>query len=409
MARDRKNRRSSQKTQRRYQKEMLLERMQQSQQEAEGGRGVLSDEAKVTLWRPKDGSHIIDIIPYLTGKNNVDGDKAGTQVHYTFKYWVHKGVGPTNRWFICPAKTWGEDCPICEHRQAMIDKGSDWDKNIKPLFPRPRNLYNIVCYDRGEEKKGVQVWDVSDHYFQKHIITLSKKPARGGMKEQQILFFDEEEGKSITFTIEPAKGQDDYPEYVGHAFDDRDYRISDEILDQAYCLDEIIHRPTYEEMEKAYFGKPESRARRGAFEEEEEKPRKARGRQREEPEEDPDEDENYDAPDTDELLEQLEECEDNDEIEAFCDEHGIDFPLKKNFKKNLIALKAVIEEMGEEPDEDEEPEEEELTAEDVEQLELKALKKLIAERPELKKLNPKKFPDIDDLRDEIIDRLGLDD
>jgi hypothetical protein len=301
---------------RRYQKEALMERMKKSQQEQEGGLGVLRSDANVTIWRPKDGSHIIDIIPYIVGKNNVEGDKPGKGLHYTFRYFVHKSVGPNNDWYICPARTWGEDCPICEYRQKLIDKGEDWDSVIKPLFPRSRNLYNVVCYDRGEEKKGVQIWDVSNHYFEKHILTLSKKPARSGKAEKNILFFDEEDGKSITFTIEPAQGKDDFPEYVGHAFDERDYKISDEILDAAHCLDELIVRPSYEDLEKAFFGKSGSK--------------RLKKEESDENNEDSDEEDsiNYEM-----LIDELDDISDMEMLEVFIEDNELDINIKKLKRK----------------------------------------------------------------------------
>ena len=391
---------------RRYQKEALMERMKKSQQQQEGGLGVLRSDANVTIWRPKDGSHIIDIIPYIVGKNNVEGDKPGKGLHYTFRYFVHKSVGPNNDWHICPARTWGEDCPICEYRQKLIDKGEDWDSVIKPLFPRSRNIYNVVCYDRGEEKKGVQVWDISNHYFEKHILTLSKKPARSGKAEKNILFFDEEEGKSITFTIEPAQGKDDYPEYVGHAFDERDYKISDEILDAAHCLDELIVRPNYQDLEKAFFGKSGSKNKAASKDE-------GPGWADDEEENEEEENVNWEM-----LIDELDDLEDMDMVESFIEGNSIDIDFKKLKKKKLkVALREVrkyLEEMSEKEEEDEDKEnddededkEEELTAEDIEEMSKKELRKLIKER-ELD-IDVKDFDDLDDLKDEVISELELD-
>lgn len=380
-------------TKRRYQKEKLLERMKRSQDQQEGGRGVLRPDVNVSIWRPKDGSHIIDIIPYIVGKNNSENDKPGVDIHYTFRYFMHRNVGPNNAWVICPAKTWGEDCPICEYRQSLIDKGADWDKQIKPLFPKSRNLYNIVCYDRGEEKKGVQVWDVSNHYFEKHIVTLSKKPARGGKAEKKVLFFDEEEGKSISFTIEPAQSQDDYPEYVAHSFEDRDYKISNAILDSAHCLDELVVRLKYEELKRAFFGKGDSKKKLGPFEESDDDIAE------EEVEDD------WDNESNSSLLEDLEDCENNIDLKHFCKENKIKFKFGEKFSLNLRRLKKQIEEAEEE----EEPEEEEddITSEEVMEMSKKEIRRLIKDRD--LDIDIRDFDDIEELKEEVIEVLFGDD
>lgn len=381
----RSSRKSSRSGKRRFQKDKLMNRMKKSQQEAEGGRGVIKQSADVTLWRPKDGPHIIDIVPYEVGKYNVDGDEPG-EVHYTFRYFVHTRVGPANAWVICPLKTWGKDCPICEERQRLIDKGADWDKIIKPLFPRERYIYNIVCYDRGQERKGVQIWDVSNHYFQKHIITLSKKPARGGRSEKNILFFDEEEGKSISFTIEPPQSKEDYAEYVGHAFEEREDPITDEILDSAHCLDEIVVILSYDEIAKMSAGRSGTTKVDGS-------------------------DDHQPGVDYDDLLDELDDIDDYDDLVDFCEDNDIDVRLRKgkrHMDKNLDKVRDIVEDlkedynMGEGGDGDEP----DITADDIDDMSKRELRKLIKE--EDLDVKPKDYDDLDDMKDAVIEELGLD-
>jgi len=373
---------------RRFQKNKLLDRMKKSQQQAEGGMGVIRGDADVTIWRPGDGSHIIDIIPYEVGKYNVDGDEPG-EVHYTFRYFLHRNVGPGNKLVICPLKTWGKDCPICEERQRLIDNGSDWEKMVKPLFPKERYIYNIVCYDRGEEKKGVQVWDVSNHYFQKHIITLSKKPTRGGRDEQNILFFDEEEGKSISFTIEPAQSKDDFAEYVAHSFDERDYTISDDLLDSAHCLDEIVEIHSYEDIKKMFFGRSGSNRN------------------------DDSDDNSGDSEDNTlrDLLSELDDLEDNDELRDFCEDNGLDVKIKggkRFFSRNVDNIKEALEaEYDDDDDDDDDDDEPDYTVEEIEEMNFRKLKKLVEEEALDIDLEDFSRKDADDLRDEIIAELGL--
>lgn len=425
-----------------------MNRMKKSQQQQEGGIGVLRDDVNITIWRPKDGDHEIDIIPYAVGKNNIEGDKPGS-VHYTYRYFMHRNIGPANKWVICPLKTYGKPCPICEHRQRMIDKGADWDKYVKPLFPKERYLYNIVCYDRGEEKKGVQVWDVSNHYFQKHIIKLSKRPSRGGKQEKQILFFDEKDGKSIQFTVEPAQSKEDFPEYIGHCFIDRDYTISDELLDSVHCLDELVQLYSYKELKDLYNGGSTSSKDNDDDDEDEDssinyemliddlddvedyeeldefiddneldikikgekkkfKANKKKVRSWLE-EKSTEQNSDDDDDDEDDLLEELEDIEDQDELDEFCEENDIDVKMKKKkFKKNLKAVKKWIEENESDDENDDDDEDDsKYDADDIEEMSKKELKAII--KKEDLDIKIKKYKDIDDLRDAVIEELGLDD
>ena len=435
----------SRSSRRRYQKDQLMKRVQDSQKQAEGGGlSILKPDVDVTVWRPKDGPHIIDVIPYLTGKNNVDGEKPG-KVHYTFQYFIHKNIGPNKEWIICPARTWGDECPICEARAKLVEQGADYDTKIAPLNAKSRNLYNVVSYDKGEEKKGVQVWDISYHYFEKTVVALSKKPSRGGRKEKTIVFFDEEEGKSITFTIEPAKSKEDYPSFVGHSFDSRDYQIDDELLDAAHCLDEIVKRPTYKEVAKAFKGTKKN---------------------------DNDNNDDDDDNDLEELLEELNDCETINELKEFVDDNDVEVEVKGKSPKVIKKTKKKIKEWLEEKlsgdddndnndnndnnDDDDDDDDDDLdkmdseelidfaeendielskkekrlkekklrkliekkmdgsgkkeskyTIDDIEEMNKKQLKKLI--KKEGLDIDPDDADDMDDLQDMVMEELGIDD
>ncbi|GAH12103.1 unnamed protein product, partial [marine sediment metagenome] len=143
----------------------------------------IQDELDIPIWRPKDGSHIVDVIPYDAGEYDPLVD-AGDPT-YTYEYWVHTNVGANNSMFLCPTEMFNDPCPICEHRQKLKEDGAD-DEVWSKLFPKRRNLYNIVCYDRGESDKGIQVWDVSFHYFEKLVMAISKKQDRRGGKPKTV-------------------------------------------------------------------------------------------------------------------------------------------------------------------------------------------------------------------------------
>jgi len=276
------------------------------------GKNIIKGSVDVSMWRPKDGSHIIDIIPYACGDRDPDLDKG--EDNYTFEYFVHTQVGPGNAWFLCPAQMYGDPCPICEHRDKLREKGAN-KKIWKPLFPRRRNLYNIISYDRGEERKGLQVWDVPWYYSEKNLMAIAIKKDRKG-REREINFAHATKGKSISFNIEPPKSKDDYASYEGFSFDDRDdYKIKGKTLDAAQTLDEIVTIPGYKEIKEAYWkgGGPKDR------EEEHEKT----------------DDELQD------LLEELEDLDDMDDLEEFIDDNDLDIKIKKKDDEDDVKEKIV--------------------------------------------------------------------
>ena len=292
-----------------------------------GGFGpkYLKDGVKSSFWFPKDGKHIIDIIPYLAGEN--DPNAAAGKPQYVLDVWVHQKVGALQQAFYCPAKNAKKRCPICEKQMEMRKSGDYSDEEIKELNPKRRTMYNIVCYDTKEDiKKGVQLWETAHFFFENHIAEISQRPKTGGF----IPFSHPDEGKSIAFKIS-KKGQN--TEYLGHRFEDRDEPIDDDILESALVLDDLLHIPTLAELKQAVI---DGFSSDGDEDDEDETPRKKPSKKGKKA---ADEDEDDDAYEYD---------EDEDEDED-------DLPKKKPVKKG----KKVVEEEDEDEDEEEDEDEDE--------------------------------------------------
>lgn len=395
MARDKtdrkkKSRRGSKKDKRRFQGGKLRERLKKGQERSRGrSKNIFIDGVDIKTWRPKDGPHIVDIIPYNAGKYDPLVEKGDDT--YGFEYWVHNNVGPNNAWFMCPSEMFNKPCPVCEHRTKLRDEGAK-DDVWKPLFPKRRNIYNIICYDRGEEDKGVMIWDVSFHYFEKPIMALSKKPGRGGKKSKDVDFADPyDKGKSINFTIEPAKSKNDYPEFLGHSFDDRDYEIDDDILDAATKIDEIVHRPDYEELEVAFFGEDKPS---------DEKSDTRRGKKK-------DKDKKVDL---EELVDDVDDMDDMDDLEDFIEEHKLDVKIKSKDDEDDVKEKiteALKEKYGDDSGggNDDEP-----TKKDIKKMDYDDLEGLVKEKEldiDMDDFDDDDDDDLKDLRKEVIDELDL--
>lgn len=209
------------------------------------------DLEDVQFWSCGTGDHLIDIIPYMSGKR--DPNAVEGKGRYVLDIFVHFGVGVNEDSFVCPARNYKNPCPICEH-QSELRKEPDYDEDlVKSLNPSRRVVYNVLVYDSTkEEEKGVQIYAVAHWFMERHLIPLAKDLRTG----QLLPFADYEEGKSIAFT-KKGSGQTG-TEFIGHRFVDRDYVIPDAILDQASCLDNLISVPTYDELKEIYWGSEES-------------------------------------------------------------------------------------------------------------------------------------------------------
>ena len=278
-----------------------------------GGISYLKPGTKVKQWMCNDGEHLLDVIPYMAGTNDPNTREGEPQ--YVLDIWVHRGVGALDQSFVCPSKNFKQRCPICEKQLQMRKSGDFTDDEVKALSAKRRTMYNVICWDSKEEiRKGVQIFEISHFFFEKHLAELCKRPKGGGF----VVFSDPDSGKSISFK-KKSKGQN--MEFLGHRFEDRDEdtEITDEMLADALCLDELIHIPTVKELQKAVadgFAATED-------EDEDDSPRKKRGRKKEEEEEPEDEDEDdydYDEDDDD---------DDDDEDEAPKKKKGKTTPKKK--------------------------------------------------------------------------------
>ena len=101
-------------------------------------RGIMREKEGLKMWRPGEGSHTFNIVPYRAGKH--DPELPEGKPSYFLDVWVHYNVGSNEDSFVCPARTFGkkknllhltERCPICEQQAEFrkeLDKLDDEDQ-----------------------------------------------------------------------------------------------------------------------------------------------------------------------------------------------------------------------------------------------------------------------------------------
>jgi len=234
----------------------------------------------------KAGTRRVDIIPFIAGAGNPWAEKG--ELHYERTFWVHRGIGPNNDAYVCPAKTAKKPCPICEYRSELQKDPDANEDEIKSLAPKERQIFNVV--DKAEPEKGIQIWDISFYLFGK---LLDAEVRNADEDEDFDLFADPEEGSTLKLGVaEKSFAGATFYEVETIGFKPRS-ELDEDLLEEALCLDDLVIVLPYDEL-KAIFLQVDDGDDEGDDDEEEKPKKKSKGKKAkkkvEEPEDDEDED-----------------------------------------------------------------------------------------------------------------------
>lgn len=199
---------------------------------------IFQPDAKLPFWKDAEGDHALDIIPYRSSENHPN--YGPNKPVYKVEIWVHKRVGPEKGDYIC-LRNYGEDCPLCDARKEELESENPRKKITDALKGSQRCLYNVVVYTNNQEEKGVQVWEASSYLAESKFVEVAKNKRTG----ERIPFADPDKGKTVTFTI---KGKNKNKTLTGIVFEDRPSVIPDDILDEAFTIEDYLKKPTFEEL-----------------------------------------------------------------------------------------------------------------------------------------------------------------
>ncbi len=199
----------------------------------------------VKFFKPKPGTMVIDILPYVAGTGNPWAEKGN--LHWERSFWVHRGVGINSDMFICPKNTEKKPCPICEHRMALMKEDGENEELVKDLAPRQRQLFNVI--NRKDPEAGVMLWEVSYHLFGKALDARLRNSDEDDNWDQ---FFFLEGGMSLKIGFaEKSFGGFNFLEAETIDFKPRtDY--DEDILEKVHCLDDLLVLPEYKDLKKTF-------------------------------------------------------------------------------------------------------------------------------------------------------------
>lgn len=200
----------------------------------------------VEMFKPDAGSHKVDVMPFLAGKDN-PGAGEGYE-YFQRKVKIHQipAPGGSVRKILCRNSIdLNKKCAVCECRE---DKKDD-EKLFKDLRPKDRVIY--LVNDR-PGKKDVK-WKVFEHHAKNRGVGLAElmldqlnKLLDKGIKRP----FGLASGYNVVFTVksQSMEGGSKYNAVTRVDLEKRDYDYPDELLDEAPCLDEMLPDPGYDEV-----------------------------------------------------------------------------------------------------------------------------------------------------------------
>ena len=213
-------------------------------QAAKGGKdydNFLDDIAE--RFTAQDGDNTIRILPPTW---------EGKKEHYGYEVWVHFGVGPDNKAFLCLHKHKGEKCPVCEERERALDDGDE--EYAKKIEAKRRTL--IYLLDREDRKGGIKVWAMP-WTLDRDIIGLSVDKKTG----EPYPLDHPDRGYDVEFTKEGSKER---TKYTRAAIARRESELgNDRAMDFAleHPLPDLLVFYSYEHIAKEFGGGNTQRGR----------------------------------------------------------------------------------------------------------------------------------------------------
>ena len=274
----------------------------------------------------------MDIVPFEADEGNPYAEKG--EWYYERTYWAHRGVGPNNDTYVCPAKSAGLPCPICEYRAKLSRDPEADEKLVASLRPKERQLWLI--HDHGDKDRGVQLWDFSHWNFGKLLDQMRKDADED---ETEVTDFDDPDaGATLKVSFSEQKGGGyTFLECYNVGFKARPDGLDEEVLGHGICLDDLLRIEGYDKLKAVFL-------------------------QTEEGEVDEDHDEPEEEPAKRELADDVDNAGDAWEEDEGEEEEEEEEPAKKRTKPALAKKSESDEEPADEEEEDDEPEPEEKPA-----------------------------------------------
>lgn len=259
---------------------------------------VLDLPEGITLYKPgtEEFDFRIDMLEWvatakhpdviLDAKNSdiKDKIKPGDIVN-TLTFHVHRNIGPEGKTVVCPKRTFGHKCPICEHQVEVAEEnGNNWKANaVKALYPSERVAIYLVDL---EGENTTQVYETGPSVFMEE---LEKAQARYEKKHGTMDYSSLTDGYTLEgyTSKKPLPSGGNYLQFGGFEFEKRKKQYGDKMYDELEPLENFLIVKSYEELSAILYGNDEE-APAPVEEDEPVRPRRVRRVEREDDEEEED-------------------------------------------------------------------------------------------------------------------------
>lgn len=229
-----------------------------------GGRQSLSMPSGLQLFKPpKVGTFRIEVVPFQVSaavQRFAPGLRFArpTTWHWCVIYNTHGGIGPDNGTVVCPAKTYGKACPICEQRAKLNMSAHRDDKAAAAsLKPKERQLLLVAMRDATTGSLGqLHLWEVSTYNFKKQL-DLFLAAADPEDHETYARFWHPDRGMTLKVTGSEEKtgdGGGTYSKYSVMEMKARRDPLPDEIFDHGYDLHVMVREQSYATLRSQFHG-----------------------------------------------------------------------------------------------------------------------------------------------------------
>lgn len=212
----------------------------------------------------KVGIHEFDVVPWIVkrGKREPGGNPfADTgELYFERTFWQYRSVGPEEKAYVCPSKTFGKPDYIQEYRQKQArDPNADPDA-LKALDPKERQIF--LLHNRLDSKGGLELLEQSYHLFGKLLDSRVKNSREGDGWD--FFYYPDETGFTLRVTVEESSsGKYKFNEATAIDFLPRRKGLPDAIVNHGYNPDSMLVDTPYDRLKAIFMGVPEEGGDRG--------------------------------------------------------------------------------------------------------------------------------------------------
>ena len=202
------------------------------------------------FWEMKEGVHRIDIVPYRVGKGNPFVTTEG-ELHFERTYYSYKRIGPAQKYYIAPGRTFGKPDFVQDWRVAESRKENPDVKFLKSLVPKERQLF--LVWDHADKSKGVQLWDLSFHVFGKLLDQRIKSSSES--EGWDFFYMPDATGLTLRITVKKESAAAfEFLNVLSIDFQPRTQGLPDNIVNHGFCLDSMLIEMSYDGLRDAFLG-----------------------------------------------------------------------------------------------------------------------------------------------------------